>query len=90
MSAGHIKISQLRLYLFTNIWVCFYTEIEMDTGKRNVSGTREKIHSFYSTISKKKIGYFNYIDMFKIFDTMVTPVLCYAAEIWGYAYSEQI
>ena len=39
---------------------------------------------------QKKIGYFNYIDMFKIFDTMVTPVLCYAAEIWGYAYSEQI
>ena len=64
----------------------------MDAGKRNVSGTREKIHSFYSTISKKKkkFGYFNYIDMFKIFDTMITPVLCYAAEIWGYAYFEQI
>ena len=25
-----------------------------------------------------------------IFDTMVTPVLCYGAKIWGYAYSEQI
>ena len=28
--------------------------------------------------------------MFKIIDTMVTPRLCYAVEIWGYAYSEQI
>ena len=28
--------------------------------------------------------------MFKIFDAMVTPVLCYAAEIWGHTYLEHI
>ena len=28
--------------------------------------------------------------MFKIFDTMFTPVLCYAAEKWINANSEQI
>lgn len=39
---------------------------------------------------QKKFGYFDYIDMFKIFDAMVTPVLCYAAEIWGHTFSEQI
>ena len=30
---------------------------------------------------QRKFGYFEYNDMFKIFDAMVTPVLCYAAEI---------
>ena len=46
--------------------------------------------SILSILQYKKIGYLNYIDMFKILDAMVTPVFCYAAEIWGYAYSEQI
>ena len=31
-----------------------------------------------------KIGYFEYADMFKLFDTMIKPILCYAAEIWGF------
>ena len=26
-------------------------------------------------------------DIFKLFDSMVTPILCYASEIWGYEYS---
>ena len=39
---------------------------------------------------QRKFGYFEYNDMFKIFDVMVTPVLCYAAEIWGHTYTEQI
>ena len=39
---------------------------------------------------QRKFGYFEYNDMFKIFDAMVTPVLCYAAEIWGHTYTEQI
>ena len=34
MSAGHIAMSQLRLYLCTNLWAFFLTEIEMDTGKK--------------------------------------------------------
>ena len=29
------------------------------------------------------IGYFDYLDLFKLFDTMVKPVLLYGAEIWG-------
>lgn len=39
---------------------------------------------------QRNFGYFDYTDMFKIFDAMVTPVLCYAAEIWGHTFSEQI
>ncbi len=39
---------------------------------------------------QRNFGYFDYQDIFKLFDTMVTPVLCYGAEIWGYEFSEQI
>ena len=39
---------------------------------------------------QQNFGYFDYIDMFKLFDAMVNAILCYAAEIWGYAFSEQI
>ena len=27
--------------------------------------------------------------MFELFDAMVKPILCYAVEIWGNAFSEQ-
>jgi hypothetical protein len=29
----------------------------------------------------------NLKDAFKLFDTIVRPILCYGAEIWGYQYS---
>ena len=28
--------------------------------------------------------YFEYADIFKLFDTMIKPILCYAAELWGF------
>ena len=39
---------------------------------------------------QRKFGHFEYSEMLKIFDAMVTPVLCHAAEIWGHTYSEHI
>ncbi|MEW8544944.1 MAG: reverse transcriptase family protein [Candidatus Thiodiazotropha sp.] len=39
---------------------------------------------------QNSIGYFEFVDLFKLFDTMVKPVLCYAAEIWGFEYSDII
>ena len=29
------------------------------------------------------VGYFDHTEMFKLFDTMIKPILCYGAEIWG-------
>ena len=39
---------------------------------------------------QKTFGHIEPTDMFKIFDTMVKPILCYGSEIWGYRYAEKI
>ena len=39
---------------------------------------------------QRQFGFFHPSDAFKLFDSMVKPVACYMAEIWGYKYSEEI
>ena len=39
---------------------------------------------------QKNVGYFEYTELFKLFDTMVTPILTYGSEIWGYKYAHII
>lgn len=39
---------------------------------------------------QQPFGKFLHNDIFKLFDAMVTPILCYASEVWGYEYSGTI
>ena len=39
---------------------------------------------------QKNFGFFNPEDAFKLFDSVVKPILCYGSEIWGYKYYEKI
>jgi hypothetical protein len=39
---------------------------------------------------QKEFGYFNIKEQFKLFDSMVKPILTYGAELWGTTYSEEI
>ena len=68
----------------------FFTPKMKWTRAKEILATQGRKSSLSILQYQRNFGYFNYIDMFKIFDTMVTHALCYAAEIRGYAYSEQI
>ena len=35
-------------------------------------------------------GYFGYSELFKLFDTMIKPILLYGLEIWGFEVSDTI
>ena len=35
-------------------------------------------------------GQFRPKEAFKLFDSMVRPILCYAAELWGYQYNKKV
>ena len=39
---------------------------------------------------QRKFGYFHHNDIFKLFDSMVIPILCYGGELWGFEYAQQI
>lgn len=39
---------------------------------------------------QKKFGFFSPKDIFKLFDSIVKPILCYGSEIWGYKYCGKV
>lgn len=40
--------------------------------------------------TKKQFGCFTHAQMFRIFDSMVVPIVKFGAEVWGYAYSSTV
>ena len=36
------------------------------------------------------VGFFEYTEMFKLFDSMIKPVLCYGSEVWGFEVSQKV
>ena len=39
---------------------------------------------------QSSVGYFGYPELFKLFDTMIKPLLLYGSEIWGFEISDTI
>ena len=53
-----------------------------------VTKARKSIISLYKL--QYNVGYFDYSEMFKLFDTMIKPVLLYGSELWDFEISEAI
>ena len=39
---------------------------------------------------QSSVGYFEYPELFKLFDTMIKPILLYGSDIWGFEISDTI
>ena len=80
-----IRDNESRLYmgkLFTPklVWINAKEEL--------AAQAKRTLFNLYNV--QNKLGTFSATEVFKLFDTMITPILTYAAEIWGYDFLPQI
>ena len=82
-----IRIETVSVYEYMRLTI---TPILIWTYAKEVLATkgRKSIIGLYKL--QYNVGYFDYIDFFKLFDTMVKLVLLYGSEIWGFEISEAI
>ena len=84
---GSIKDSVLKLLPFHGL--LFTPKLIWTKAKEELAAqARRALFTLYNV--QNKLGTFSVNDAFKLFDTMILPILTYAAEIWGYDYSIQI
>ena len=81
------KIEVVSFYKYLGV---YFTPKLIWTGTKDLLSRQAKkaAHSIFRY--QKSFGRFTPNDAFKLFDTMVKPIACYGAEIWGYTYSEEI
>ena len=83
MNRGLTKGSQQKLCLFITPKLVWSKTIEMLS--------RQALKSSFCIFRyQRDFGQFHPKDMIKLFDSIVKPILCYGAEIWGYEYKSRI
>ena len=67
----------------------FTPKLSWSKAKRKLAAQARKA-SFCIRNYQRKFGYFKHEEIFRLFDAMVKPILCFGSEIWGYEYSDVI
>ena len=82
---GNKPLSVVSFYKYMGI--LFTPKLKWTKALRNLSAQATKTLNFLR-VYNYQYGTFYYQDYFKVFDTMVKPILCYGAEFWGYTYRD--
>ena len=67
----------------------FSSRLSSTPNKVNQANQGKKA-SFQLKTVIRKLGGISFSDAFKLFDSVVLPILYYGSEIWGFVYSQQI
>ena len=87
---GSIKEIILMLFLSTSILECIIP-LNFFWTKTKYMSAKQAIKAYCSILRyQRNFGRFDSKDLFKLFDTMVKPILCYGSEILGFKYAENI
>ena len=78
---------QLRLSQDISIWVYYLPQSSFGLRQKRTCNTSET-RFIYNV--QNKLGIFSATEAFKFSETMITPILTYTAEMWGYEFSPQI
>ena len=67
----------------------FTPKLSWSKAKRKLAAQARKA-AFCIRNYQRKFGYFKHEEYFRLFDSMVKPILCFGSEVWGYEYSSVI
>ena len=74
---------------YNYLGMLFSSRLSWSPAKSNLAAKATKaLHSIQVVI--RRFGRMSIANSFKLFDTIVVPVLCYGSEIWGHEFSENI
>ena len=96
-NGGVLKQTEKWFYMRAPIDVSFYKYLGVYFTPKLVWSKTKEVLALQASKAVFKIfqyqrqfGYFCPKDIFKLFDSIVRPILCYGSEIWGYEYCETI
>ena len=67
----------------------FTPKLSWSKAKRKLAAQARKA-TFCLRNYQRKFGYFKHEEIFRLFDSMVKPILCFDSKVWEYEYSSVI
>ena len=78
---------QLELRLNTSTWVSYLRPSFRGSKANRKLAAQARKAIFCIKNYQRKFGYFKHEEIFRLFDSLVKPILCYGSEVWGTEYS---